>query len=243
MVRNKEKYRFYKEMMDATIDTNNRDYTVAGEVLIDGEDEGEIVKRVYWEERDIYVQPVGTYRENKYKTLGYILCEGNEWIAVKKKKQTRVIAGILLAAALVAGLAGGILLMRQKKELDIDPNAASYTSELKRPDNIDDSRILIPGYGTFTIEKGSDTLNTVLFNPEDNPCFFKFTLVEKETGEILYESKLVPPGQGISPVKMTKTFEEAGVYEATLKFQTVDLEDPDITYNGSEFEVNIKVVE
>ena len=59
----------------------------------------------------------------------------------------------------------------------------------------------------------------------------------------MYESKLVPPGQGITPIKMNESFDEVGTYDAVLKFKTVDFEDTDITYNGSDMEVQINVVE
>ncbi|OTP10233.1 hypothetical protein A5844_001932 [Enterococcus sp. 10A9_DIV0425] len=194
--------------------------------------------------RQITIYPVGTYKESQYRTIGFIQYEEKEYIAVKKRKINKIIfILIILLLALGLGIQYSKLQNQQNQQANIDPQAEDYQSQLKRPDNIDDSKIVIPGYGTFTLKKGSDTIDTVLFNPENNPCFFKFTLIDKNSGELLYESKLVAPGKGISPVKLNKKFDEVNVYEATLLFQTFDLEDTKISYNSSNVDVKINVVE
>ncbi|MFV0382079.1 MAG: hypothetical protein ACK5KR_07665 [Breznakia sp.] len=183
----------------------------------------------------------GTYAEKKYKTIGYIDCGNHEYVAIKKKSNKWLwwlfLVGLLLV---IVGIGYSFL---ANNGLRLDPNASDYDSSLKRPENINDSQILIPGYGKFTVQKGSDTIDTVLFNPEGNPCFFQFTLVEKSNNRVLYESGLVEPGKGIEPVKMNTSFDEVGTYDAVLKFKTVDLEDTEITYNGSDIEVKLHVVE
>lgn len=212
------------------------DYYVVGEIEFN-----EKVK--IGDDNAIRYHAVGHFPEDKYKTLAYIQYGDDVYIAIKKKKNKLLMYLLCILIAIILLLAGFILINNKSNKADIDPNASDYVSALKRPDNIDDSKILIPGYGKFTIQKGSDTIDTVLFNPEDNPCYFQFTLVEKSTGDILYESKLVPPGQGITPVKISKSFNEVGTYDAILKFKTVDFEDTDITYNGSDIDVTINVVE
>ena len=57
----------------------------------------------------------------------------------------------------------------------------------------------------------------------------------------MYESKLVPPGKGITPIKLNKRFEE-GIYRLILKFESFDLEDTNIQYNGSDIEIQLSVV-
>ena len=222
----------------------NQEYTVIGEVDVKNRQshkEG-ISKKIFNSEITIY--PVGTYKESQYRTIGFIQYEEKEYIAVKKRKINKIIfILIILLLALGLGIQYSKLQNQQNQQANIDPQAEDYQSQLKRPDNIDDSKIVIPGYGTFTLKKGSDTIDTVLFNPENNPCFFKFTLIDKNSGELLYESKLVAPGKGISPVKLNKKFDEVNVYEATLLFQTFDLEDTKISYNSSNVDVKINVVE
>ncbi|MGL4548454.1 hypothetical protein [Eubacterium aggregans] len=103
----------------------------------------------------------------------------------------------------------------------INPSGGDHLSEFKRPDNIDKTKKMIAEYGGWTVSKGGDTLETVLFNLEGNPCFFKFTIVEEVTGETLYESQPVPPGKRISPVKLPKIFNDVGPHALVLKFQSV----------------------
>lgn len=218
------------------------DYYVIGELSIKDQNDEGTIKKILEEDVEIHIKPIGTYKESKYKTLGYIPCENNEYIAVKKRSYTKIIAIFLTVLMAVLVLLGGFFFKNNEKQ-DIDPNAGDYSSALKRPDNIDESQILVPGYGKFTIKKESDTIDTAFFNPEGNPCFFKFTLIEKSTNEILYESKLVPPGKGVTPIKLNKTFNEIGSYDAILKFKSFDLEDTTIQYNGSDIEVKLNVVE
>lgn len=218
------------------------DYAIIGEISVKDQDDKGIVKKTLNRDIDIYIKPIGTYEEKKYKTLGYIPCDNDEYIVVKKKSYTKIIAMFLILILVTLALFIGFSLKNNDKQ-DIDPNAGDYSSALKRPENIGDSQILVPGYGKFTIKKGSDTIDTAFFNPEGNPCYFKFTLIEKSTNETLYESKLVPPGKGITPIKLNKAFNEVGSYDAILKFQSFDLEDTDIEYNGSVIDVKLNVVE
>lgn len=222
------------------------DYLIAGEVSVNCLETEESVKEIKInkeinEEELIPVKPLGTYKEGKYYTKGYIPCaEDGKYIVVKKKKRTKLFLLLFLIPLLILGILFGGMFM--KNRTDIDPNAGDYTAGLKRPDNIGSSQILIPGYEKWTLKEGSDTINSALFNPEGNPCFFKYTITEKETGDVLYESKLVPPGKGITPIKLNRTFEK-GNYKLILKFESFDLENTDIQYNGSDVEVQLNVVE
>lgn len=232
-------YIIYHSKKEMEVQHPDGNYTIIGEIEKNNKQpkkEG-IIKVVGSQELKIY--PIGTYKEKRYRTVGYIPYGEKEYIVVKNRKGFKFlfIIGLLLL------LFAGYYYFNQKQVVDIDPQAEDYISQLKRPDNIDDSKVLIPGYGTFTLEKGSNKIDTVLFNPEENPCFFKFTLTEKETGDMLYESKLVAPGKGISPIELSKSFTETGTYEATLLFQTFDLKDTELAYNSSNIDVKINIVD
>ena len=114
----------------------------------------------------------------------------------------------------------------QTGDLDIDENAGDWNGE-KLPDQTDNAPaagIKIPGYPSITLPKDQRTVNVALLNPEGNPCYFTFELVLKDTGETLYKSKLVPPGQAITEITMSKAL-SAGEYNATIKITTTSLED------------------
>ena len=110
--------------------------------------------------------------------------------------------------------------------LDIDENAGDWNGQTL-PDKTDDAPavgIKIPGYPSITLPKNQQTVNVALLNPEGNPCYFTFEIVLKDTGESIYKSKLVPPGQAITEITMTKAL-SAGEYNATIKITTTSLED------------------
>ena len=110
--------------------------------------------------------------------------------------------------------------------LDIDENAGDWNGQTL-PDKTDDAPavgIKIPGYPSITLPKDQQTVNVALLNPEGNPCYFTFTLILKDTGETLYQSKLVPPGQAITEITMSRAL-AAGEYNATIQIATTSLED------------------
>ena len=114
----------------------------------------------------------------------------------------------------------------QNGNLDIDENAGDWNGQTL-PDKTDDAPavgIKIPGYPSITLPKDQKTVNVALVNPEGNPCYFTFTLVLKDTGETLYQSKLVPPGKAITEITMSKAL-PAGEYPATIQITTTSLED------------------
>ena len=114
----------------------------------------------------------------------------------------------------------------QNGNLDIDENAGDWNGQTL-PDKTDDAPavgIKIPGYPSITLPANQQTVNMALLNPEGNPCYFTFELVLKDTGETLYKSKLVPPGQAITEVTLAREL-PAGEYAATIKITTTSLED------------------
>jgi len=114
----------------------------------------------------------------------------------------------------------------QTANFDIDENAASWNGQ-QLPDQTTEPPavgIKIPGYPSITLPANQQTVNMALLNPEGNPCYFTFELVLKDSGESLYQSKLVPPGQAITEVTLAREL-PAGEYAATIKITTTSLED------------------
>lgn len=114
----------------------------------------------------------------------------------------------------------------QNGNLDIDENAGDWNGQTL-PDKTDAPPavgIKIPGYPSITLPKDQKTVNVALLNPEGNPCYFTFTLILKDTGETLYQSKLVPPGKAITEITMARAL-PAGEYDATIKITTTSVAD------------------
>ena len=109
---------------------------------------------------------------------------------------------------------------------DIDPNAGAWNGNTP-PDKTEDKPavgIKIPGYPSITLPANQQEVSVALLNPEGNPCYFTFELALKDTGEVLYTSKLVPPGQVISSITLSRAL-SAGEYNAVIRISTASLVD------------------
>jgi len=130
-------------------------------------------------------------------------------------------------------LAGGVI-------LDLDTTAKEYTGAA--PENKSGTKpgIQIPGYGSITIPANATDVKIMLLNPEANPCYFTFEIVLKDTGDSLYQSKLVEPSKCIEQITLAKALEK-GEYSATIKVRTYELESL-IAMNNADVEVKLIVV-
>lgn len=124
---------------------------------------------------------------------------------------------------------------------DIDPAAGEWDGTVPQaPKGDPDSpTISVPGYPTIYLPAGQTDVEVAFANPEGNPCYFTFQLVLKDTGEILYESKQVPPGEAITRATLTKAL-DAGEYPAVLKISTASITDQS-AMNGADMETILQV--
>lgn len=181
---------------------------------------------------------VGTF-EKKHSLLGYLPTHHqDEYVAVYGKSYKKFFILLLFLFLLCVG---GLLFYFNKNQLPIDPNAKDFESLLKRPADIDESKILVPGYKDLYMTSSEGVIDTVFFNPEGNPCYFRFILKDKTTKKIVYKSDLVPPGKGISPITLRDSY-DVGVYKLSLEIKSYDFEDTDIQYNGANVDVDLNVL-
>lgn len=134
----------------------------------------------------------------------------NKEITISKRKLIILIILVLLL------IAGGITLglhwndwfgsekpeTTQTGELDIDPDAGEWDGGQLENKGGEAKGIKIPGYPSITLPADTKDVAVALLNPEGNPCYFKFELVLNDTNEVLYTSKLVPPGKTISKISL-----------------------------------------
>ena len=121
-----------------------------------------------------------------------------------------------------------------KPSIELDENAGQYTGEKPKDQGGEEVGIKIPGYPSITIAKDTEDVQMALMNPEGNPCYFKFELVLKDSGETIFESKYVKPGDCIYDVHLNKPLAE-GEYPATIKISTIAL-DQETPLNGANVE-------
>lgn len=171
-------------------------------------------------------------------------------IVVQKKHIViaAVIALLLVIGGIVLGLnwngrsgTGDEPPASQTWQPDIDPDAQDWTGELPEEQGGDSSGggIKIPGYPSITLPADTETVSVALLNPEGNPCYFTFELVLKDTDEVLYTSKLVPPGQAIYEITLSRPL-AAGEYDAVIRISTTSLENGG-AMNGANVETTLIV--
>lgn len=126
--------------------------------------------------------------------------------------------------------------------LTTDENAEDWTGEQdvyegeKNTDTID-----IPGYGSITLKADSAEQSVNLYNPEQNTCYFRMTLLLSD-GTQLWQSGLIEPGKGIYDITLEQTL-AAGTYEdAVLKYECFAMDDAQTPLNGSEIKLTLNVI-
>ena len=158
-------------------------------------------------------------------------------VTISKKALIAIIIAILLL------IIGGVLIGRNWNRWfggnpftpDVDPNAGAWQGQqLPNKSGEEAVGIQIPGYPSITIPADTKNVTVAFLNPEDNPCYFTFELVLKDTDEVLYTSKMVPPGQAIYEAELSRPLEK-GEYNATIKIKTASLEDGS-AMNGADVE-------
>ena len=117
---------------------------------------------------------------------------------------------------------------------------------------VENSNISIPGYESLELKAGTKKQSVNFYNPDDNTCFFRISLVikygadtangkEGNDGEetVLWTSKMIEPGEHVKSIKLSKEL-ESGEYIATLKYECFRLQDKS-PLNGSNVELTLNV--
>lgn len=101
--------------------------------------------------------------------------------------------------------------------------------------------VSVPGVGYINAQAGETAVNVNLYNPEGNPCYFRYEIVLKDTGETIWKSdELISPGMQVNQIELSHALEQ-GDYPAVLKITILSL-DEQAELNGSEigFELRVK---
>ncbi|MBR1864787.1 MAG: hypothetical protein IJ806_11960 [Ruminococcus sp.] len=123
--------------------------------------------------------------------------------------------------------------------VELDPDARVYTGTPPTDGAGGGNGIKIPGYPSITIEKDTPDVTMALLDPQGNPCYFKFEIVLTESGETVYESGYVSPGDCIYDVHLTRAIAQ-GDYPAVIRITTLSL-DGETPMNGADVETTLVV--
>ena len=70
-------------------------------------------------------------------------------------------------------------------------------------------------------------------------CYFCISLVVD--GEVVYESKLIPPGKGVYDIQLIRTLPAGRYPHAVLRYQCYSLEEPPAPLNGADVVLDLWV--
>ncbi|EAC3357102.1 hypothetical protein ACRVLY_002869 [Listeria monocytogenes] len=204
-------------------------YTIEGEVLKKNYDRSKI-------DNKLYVQPIGKYRWPLYRNISYLSYNSDTFIAVKRINFPLLFISFITVICII--IAGIFALNYFEEKPDIDPRASKYKSQIKRPEGADYSSILVPGYDDWSMKAGTDTIYMALFNPEDNPCYFKFIVTRDDDNTTLFQTKLVPPGSAVTEIKLPYELKQ-GIYPITVEIKSYSIDNPSEPMNGAEMKTRI----
>lgn len=182
--------------------------------------------------------PAYPFKYNKalYYIDGYRDCNGQEYIAIIKPKGLLHILTYLCVLVLLASLSFGGFKLWERYQLGLDETAVKFESQLGIPD-YEEGTIVIPGYDIIEMKGGTDTATVALWNPDVNPCYFKFHVLD-EGGNQLFETGLVPPGKAVTTVEFPEAM-EIGEYPITIRIDSFSLDDGKTQLNGGEIQATL----
>ena len=165
--------------------------------------------------------------------------ERNGFVRVIKPARLKPLLAVLavLIATLTVFLAWYIP-NNSEKIPGLDEAAVAY--HIEGMVNEDPSRIMIPSLTTMALPAGQTEVEYVLFNPEGNPCYFRYQMVLSDTGETLYESGLIEPGTAVINWSLDRSL-EPGTYEAEMRISTYSIDDVDTQMNSGVVSFTVEV--
>ena len=148
---------------------------------------------------------------------------------------------VILAAAAGLFLAFGISRdTPDGKGIVLDEGAEDWDGEMKDMSE-GQTGIKIPGYGEITVPAGETTWKITLANPEENTCYFRYTVTIDDSETPIYESDLIEPGKAVREFEVTEPL-EAGDYEIHLNISTYAMDEELTPLNGAVVKAVLHVV-
>ncbi|MCR4594410.1 MAG: hypothetical protein K5761_05090 [Clostridiales bacterium] len=144
---------------------------------------------------------------------------------------------IILLLLLLSLLLLGRCSMQEEKE-EFNPKIEVAEEIHKENTKKTDGTIKIKGFTGIRISAATGEGNVMFANPEENRCYFVFSLYTKDN-ELLYKSDMLPPGRVIRKIKLNKKL-PAGEYEGYVHIDTYSV-DSGSQMNKANFNISINV--
>lgn len=161
----------------------------------------------------------------------------------RKKRQWIILAAVLVILAAAAGLFLTFGTRRENpdgKGIVLEEGAEDWDGKMKDMSE-GQTGIKIPGYGEITVPAGETTWKITLANPEENTCYFRYTVTIDDSETPIYESDLIEPGKAVREFEVTEPL-EAGDYEIHLNISTYAMDEELTPLNGAVVKAVLHVV-
>lgn len=149
-------------------------------------------------------------------------------------KAAIIIVAVLIPLVIAMSVGAGIWYANRKEDpWRVESGLVDYGGFSTETGSSD--QIVIPGYGEILLDADTRDVMLILPNPSGNPCYFRFSILLKESGEVIYTSGLVPPGKAIGELRLKRALSE-GNYPATIQIETFSLDESHTPMNGANVE-------
>lgn len=92
--------------------------------------------------------------------------------------------------------------------------------------------IQLPGYEKITLKSGTLTQDVNFPNAESNSVYFRLSLILTDSGEMIYQSNLVEPGNTLYQIDLERTLNR-GEYPCTISYETFTMDGNFTPQNGA----------
>ena len=157
----------------------------------------------------------------------------------KKSKKKTVIITVIIAAVILIGTAGVLIFSGVfSPKFDTDHKGVvgvvsdDWDTGLKEESSDTKPGTQIPGYSTAEMKEGDTSLTLSIGNPKANTVGF-FAVLQLQDGDVLFESELLKPGQGLTEIPLTHTLSK-GTYDAKVVYKCVMLDEENTPLNSAE---------
>ena len=148
---------------------------------------------------------------------------------------------IALGILIVLTILSGKIDHKKTDDKEIDDPGFQYEENLLDFSNKEDEVMSIYGIKEIKIKEGSTKAELYYLNPEQNQdrYYIRVSIVLKDSDEILYVSDLIPPGNGIREIELSKPLLK-GSYAAVFHIQGYKMNDLS-SAKGADLDVTIIV--
>lgn len=150
--------------------------------------------------------------------------------SLKVKKNLAIQIGILLVVVVT-----GMMLISNRT------NTGDTKVMLKTEEEVvhNSDSIRVPGYEKLEFKAGKTTQKVTLYNPSQNDCNFKMSLI-LEDGTVIWQSDTLEPGYAFSRITLDQKLEKGTYENVLLKYECNSVED-NRELNGSQISLMLIV--